>query len=244
MAEEMKATNEISLGTGRKTASIVGVLYILGTLAGVMSVALTNNYLGAPDYLMQVSANANQIILGALAVLVMGFALAMVPVYLFPIFRKQNEALALGYVVLRGGVETVTYILTAISFLLLLPVSRGYVQAGSDAAAGFKALGGILLAVTHLPITGFVFSLGALIIYYLLYRTKLIPRWISVWGFIAIALHLTTCVLIVFGLQSDASLVNTLMNMPIFFQELVMAVWLIAKGFHPDAMAALDAKQI
>ncbi len=160
--------------------------------------------------------------------------------YLFPIFKKQDEALALGYVVLRGGLETVTYIITAISFLLLLPVSRGYLQAGPEAAANFKAVGAVLQGVTHLPMTGFVFSLGALMIYTLLYRSKLVPRWISVWGFIAIALHLATCVLIVFGLQSDSSAVNTLMNMPIFFQEMVMAVWLIAKGFTPSAMAALS----
>jgi len=107
--------------SNRKTASLVGALYILGTLAGILSVAFTSSFLSAPDYLKQIPANANQIILGALSVLVMGFALALVPVYLFPIFKKQDEALALGYVVLRGGVETVTYILTAISFLLLLP---------------------------------------------------------------------------------------------------------------------------
>jgi hypothetical protein len=239
----MDGTNTRFEGTGRKTATIVGALYIIGTLAGVMSVAFTSATLSAPDYLGQIPSSANQIILGALSVLVMGFALAMVPVYLFPIFKKQNEALALGYVVLRGGVETVTYIITAISFLLLLPVSRGYVQGGPEAAANFKALGAVLQGVTHLPVTGFVFSLGALIVYYLLYRSKLIPRWISVWGFIAIALHLATCVLIVFGLQSDSSGVNTLMNMPIFFQEMVMAVWLIAKGFTPSALAALDAKE-
>ncbi len=71
-------------GTGRKTASLVGALYILGTLAGVMSVAFTSSFLSAPDYLKQIPANANQIILGALSVLVMGFALALVPVVPVP----------------------------------------------------------------------------------------------------------------------------------------------------------------
>ncbi|HEX2997646.1 MAG TPA: DUF4386 domain-containing protein, partial [Anaerolineales bacterium] len=81
-----------------------------------------------------------------------------------------------------------------------------------------------------------VFGIGALIFYCLLYKSNLIPRWISVWGLIAIALHLTTGLLIVFGLQSEFSALNSIMNFPIFLQEMVMAVWLIARGFNPSAM--------
>jgi hypothetical protein len=230
--------------SSKKTAVFVGVLFIIGTLAGVLSVVFTNSILNAQNYLIEISANENKIIIGALCVLLMGFALAMVPVFLFPILKKQNEALALGYVVFRGGVETVTYIVTAISFLLLLIVNRGYVHAGGPDASNFQALGDLLQGVIHLPMTGFVFSLGALIIYYLLYQSNLIPRWITIWGFIAIVLHLATCVLIVFGLQTDSSDVNTIMNLPIFFQEMVMAVWLIAKGFNPSAIDSLSTKEI
>jgi hypothetical protein len=86
----------------KKTARIVGVLYIIGTVAGMLSLVLTGPILGDPDYLVKVSANESQIIAGALFVLIMGFALAMVPVMMFPILKKYNEALALGYVVFRG----------------------------------------------------------------------------------------------------------------------------------------------
>src|SRR5574341_1556222 len=98
------------MNTNRKTATIVGVLYIIGTVAGILSVVFTGPILNDPDYLIKVSANENQILIGALFVLTMGFALALVPVMLFPIFKKYNEALALGYVVFRGALETVTYI--------------------------------------------------------------------------------------------------------------------------------------
>lgn len=170
--------------------------------------------------------------------LTMGFTLAMVPVVMFPIFKRYNEALALGYVVFRGGLETVTYIATVISWLLLLPLSRDYVKAGIPDASYFQTLGTLLREVAHLPMTVFVFSLGALIFYSLLYRSSLIPRWISAWGFIAILLHLATGLLIVFGLQSEFSTLNTVMNVPIFLQEMVMAVWLIVKGFNPSAIAS------
>ena len=101
--------------TYRKTAGTVGVLYIIGTVAGVLSVVFTGSILGDPNYLVKVSANANQIITGALFVLIMGLALAMVPVVIFPILKKYNEVLALGYVVFRGALETVTYIALVIT---------------------------------------------------------------------------------------------------------------------------------
>jgi hypothetical protein len=225
------------MNTHRKTAIIVGGLYIIGTVAGVLSVVFTSSILNAPDYLMQVFVNKNQIVTGSLFVLLMGFALALIPALVFPILKKYNEALALGYVVFRGGLETVTYMATVISWLLLLPLSQEYAKAGAPEASYFQTLGALLRGVADLPMTVFVFGLGALMFYYLLYQSNLIPRWISVWGFIAIALHLATGLLIIFGLQNGFSTLNSVMNLPIFLQEMVMAVWLIVKGFNPSAIA-------
>jgi len=84
-------------------------------------------------------------------------------------------------------------------------------------------------------------GLGALILYYLLYQSRLIPRWISIWGFIAILLHLATGILLVFGWAAEDSQLVPVMNLPIFFQEMVMAVWLIARGFNPTALKSLAA---
>ena len=234
------------MDTNRKTAIIVGVLFIIGTVAGILSVVFTSSILNAPDYLMKVSANENKIIIGALFVLVMGFALAMVPVMMFPIFKKHNEALALGYVVFRGALETVTYIASVICWLFLLILSQEYVKAGVPDASHFQTLGALLLKGNDSisTILVIVFSLGALMLYYLFYQSKLIPRWISGWGFIAILLHLVTGFLILFHLQSPFSTINIVMNLPIFLQEMVMAVWLIGKGFNPSAIASGSVKQI
>jgi len=168
----------------------------------------------------------------------MGFALAMVPVMMFPIFKKHNETLALGYVVFRGALETFTSIFIAISWLLLLPISQEYVKAGASNASHFQALGTLLQGAANLPIPVFVFSLGALIFYSLLYQSNLIPRWLSVWGLIAIIMHLATGFLVIFGLQTGFDTSNFIMNFPIFLQEMVMAAWLIVKGFNPAAIAA------
>ncbi len=225
----------------RKTAITVGVLFIIGTVAGILSAGFTSPVLDAPDYLMKISANQNQIVIGALFVLLMGFALAMVPVVMFPIFKKHNEALALGYVVFRGGLETVTYIATAMSWLLLIVLGREYVQAGAPATSFFQAAGTLLRRADDLPYLVFAFPLGALMFYSVLYQSKLIPRWISVWGFIAVILSLAAGLLQMFGLSSSSSSLDTMLNVPLFFQEMVMAVWLIAKGFNSPAIASAPA---
>src|SRR5665647_252669 len=184
-----------------KTAGIVGVLYIIGTIAGVLSVVLTGPVLGGPDFLVNVSAHEIQIIAGALCVLIMGLALAMVPVMMFPLLKKYNEALALGYVVFRGALETVMYIILAIIWLFLIPVSQEYVKAGTPGASYFQTLGAVLLKGHDFigPVQTIVFCLGALIFYYLLYQTNLIPRWLSGWGLIAVIPYLAAGLLVLFG---------------------------------------------
>ena len=226
------------MDTNRNYGRAVGVLYILGTVSGILSRVLTEPIRNVQDSLSGVSANENQIILGALFVLAMGLALAMVPVTAFPALRKHNQVLALGYVVFRGGLETVTYMAMAVSWLLLLPLSQVY-QAGVSDASNLRALGNSILEAQEIgSISGIVFCLGALMFYYVLYRSKLIPRWLSGWGLIAIILNLAAVLLTVFGLVGISSTASFVLQFPTFVQELVMAVWLIVKGFNPSANAS------
>jgi len=217
----------------RKTAIIVGILFIIGTVSGVLSAVFTGSIFGDPDYLIKVSANENQIIIGALCVLIMGFALAMVPVMLFPIFKKYNEALALGAVLFRGALEAVTYIAMVISWLLLIVLSQEYVKAGAPIASYFQILGTLLFEanVQINTILEIVFSLGALMIYYIFYQSKLIPRWLSVWGLIGAILYLAVPLFGMFGSELE------ILMAPLALQEMVLALWLIVKGFSSSAIA-------
>jgi hypothetical protein len=228
------------MNPNRKTAIIVGALFIIGTVGLVLSVVLVGSILDDPDYLIEFSANENRIIIGALLVLISGFALAMVPVMMFPIFKKYNEALALGSVVFRGALEAVIYIAIVISWLLLLTVSQEYVKTGAPDASHFQTLGTLLLNANDQinPILEIVFSLGALMIYYLFYQSKLIPRWLSVWGLIGAILYLAT------GLFAMFSVDFGILLAPLALQEMVLAVWLIVKGFNPSAIASESVKQI
>ena len=227
------------MNSEKKTARIVGVLFIIGTVAGILSHVITGPILNASDYLIKVSANENQIIIGSLFVLIMAFALAMVPVVMFSIFKKYNEVLAVGYVVFRGALEAVAYIACVISWLLLLTLSQEFVKAGAPFASNFQTLGTLLLEagdwINHSFLT-IVFSLGALMFYYLFYQSKLIPRWLAGWGFIGSILVLAVGVLGMFGLVLE------ILWAPLGVQEMVLAVWLIVKGFNSSAIASASAK--
>jgi hypothetical protein len=215
-------------------AVIVGVLYIMGTVAGVLSVLVTLPILGTSDYLVKIAENENQIVTGILLVLTMGFSLAMVPVMLFPVLRKHDEILALGYLVFRGSLETVTYIAMAICWSFLILVSREYAAAGVSSGPYLQTLGALFLNGNDSisTILVIVFALDAFMLYYMFYQSKLIPRWISVWGFIAIILHFSTAFLKLYHLVDPGmSAIVDIINLPIFLQEMVMAVWLIVKGF-------------
>jgi hypothetical protein len=231
------------MNADKKTPRIVGVLYIIGTVAGILSLVLTGPVRNAQDYGISIPAGETQLAVGALLVLLMGLALAMVPVFMFPILRKHNEALALGYVVFRGGLEAVTYLAIATSWLLLVPLSQIHAQAGALDASNFQALGTLLLQAKEIGfVLTIVFCLGALIFNYLLYQTELVPRWLSGWGLIAIVPYLAAGLLAMFGIINALSPIYAIMNLPLALQEMVLAVWLIVRGFNSSATVFSAAK--
>ena len=102
------------MDANRKTAIIVGVLFITATVVSSLYYVILDPILDAPDYLIKVSENANQVIIGVLLYLIDCAAVVAIPIMLFPIFKKHNESLALGYVGSRI-IESVTLIVGHIS---------------------------------------------------------------------------------------------------------------------------------
>jgi len=230
------------MNTYKNIARTMGILYILGTISGILSRVVTGPIQSAQDLLASISANGNQITLGALFVLTMGLALAMIPVMAYPVLRKHDEILALGYVVFRGALEAVFYIAIFVSWLLLLPLSQVY-QAGSPDASNLRVLANVLLEAKEIAVFGMiVFCLGGLMFYYLLFQSKLVPQWLSGWGFIALILGFAAGLLVMFGFFGPTSTISDVLQIPIGLQEMVLAVWLIVKGFNPSALASESAK--
>jgi hypothetical protein len=223
------ATGKPGMSADRKAAVWIGVLYIIGTVVLVLSLPFTGATLTAAGGAGQVAAQPNQVAIGALLVLLAGFALAMVPVVFWPVGKRYNETLAMGYVVFRGGLETILYIFTALGWLLLIALGT---QPDAAPLAGFVRTA---LAVSSDQVVAIPFALGALMFYVLLYQSRLVPRWLSVWGLVGAALYIVPSLGSMFGLSLGVLMAPTAV------QEMVMAVWLIAKGFNSPAIAAASA---
>ena len=223
------ATGKTGMNADRKVAIWVGVLYIIGTVFMVLSAIVTNAVLSGPAYLAEVAAQPNQVAIGALLLLLAGFALAMVPVVFWPVGKRYNETLAMGYVVFRGAIEGVIYIVGALCWLLLIALST---EPDAGPLASFVRS---TQTVIWDQLIAIPFVLGALMFYVLLYQSRLVPRWLSAWGLLGAALY----ILAPLGSMFELSL--GFFMAPLGLQEMVMAVWLIAKGFNPSAIAPESA---
>jgi hypothetical protein len=147
----------------------------------------------------------------------------------WPVGKRYNETLAMGYVVFRGALETVLYIVGALGWLLLIALSA------EPDAGPIAGLVRTVEAVAWDQLVAIPFAFGALMFYVLLFRSRLVPRWLSVWGLVGAALYIVPPLGNMFGLS-----LGVLMA-PLAVQEMVMAVWLIAKGFNSSAIAAESA---
>jgi hypothetical protein len=224
----------------RKTAIIVGVLLIACTGATIISITLLKPILDGPQYLAKVAENEIQVIIGAILEFIWAATAMCIAIWLYPVLREHNEALALGSVVFRA-VEGVFVFVGTLSLLSLLTLSQEFVRAGLPEASSFQSTGLTLLAVRHWTLDGIVliaFCLGALLYYWVFYQSKLVPRWLSGWGFLGAVLSLAVILYSLFNPDFVVSWVHTLLNTPIALQEMVLAIWLIVKGFNPSATLA------
>jgi hypothetical protein len=230
----------------RGNAIAVGVLFIACSATSILSAIPLGSTLDSPDYLSKLAVSGNRVVLTALIELVWAATAAGIAIGLYPILRKYNRALALGSVAGRV-VEGVLILVGTLSLLELLSVGQNSLAAGSAGPSSFQATGDALLAARDW-VHGFVgllaFLTGALMYYYVLYRSRLVPRWLSGWGLAAAVLALAATVYSGFTQDFGFSTANTVLNIPIGVQEMVLAVWLIAKGFSPSTMrsAASDSR--
>ena len=222
-------TGAPGMSADRKAAVWIGVLYMIGTVGMVLSALVTNAVLSGSAYLAQVAAEPNRVALGALLLLVAGLALAMVPVAFWPIGKRYNETLAMGYVVFRGALESVFYVVTALLWLLLIALST---EPDAAPLAGFVRTTETVIWDQLIAIP---FVLGALMFYVVLYQYRLVPRWLSTWALVGAVLYIVAPLGSMFGLSLSFFMA------PLAMQEMVMAVWLIAKGFNTTAIAADSA---
>ncbi|OGO53711.1 MAG: hypothetical protein A2V85_02465 [Chloroflexi bacterium RBG_16_72_14] len=221
-----------------RAARLTGVLFIIATVANLLGAAVRPGLTGT-DYLGTLSADPDRVASGALLLLIAAFACAGIAVTMYPVVKRSDTGLALGSVVFRT-LETVMYMVAVVCLLSLSTLGQASISAGADQIA-LGAIGGLLLSLReHAALAGvFAFCLGAFLYYTAFFRSRLIPRWLSGWGIAAIGLLAAASVLALFAGRPVTDYVP--MALPIFLQEMVLAVWLIARGFSPVRAAAPEA---
>jgi hypothetical protein len=175
-------------GNARPTARAAGVLYIIATVAIIASGPFVGST-DSLDFLTEAAAEENQVMLGTLVQLAWVLSVMFIPVALYPVLKLYSEAGALGFFSLRFT-EALLSLLYVVVQLTMLSLSLEFVGSSGDLAV-FEASGTVLLEARDWAFAmgaGLAFNLSALLLNYILYRSKLVPRWLSVWGFLGAAL--------------------------------------------------------
>ena len=228
----------MEMSSARKSAMIAGVLFILADVTAILGLILYGPILDGPNYLVSGAANSNQVILGAVMELILACSIVGISITLFPYLRKFNEGMALGYVCFRLF-EAVIIAVGIVSVLSLLTLSHAFVKAGASASSYYQTLGSILIAThnwTFLLGPNFMLGINTMMCGYLLYRSKLAPRFIAVMGLVGATLILIAALLEMFGIILQLTTWAAVLALPVFAYELTLAIWLIVKGFNISAV--------
>jgi hypothetical protein len=214
----------------KRAARIVGALFLIAMVTSLFGGIWLESMTTVPDYLSTLAAQETQVLVGVLLELVNCMAVLGIAAALFPLMRQHSGALAAGYLGTRV-VEATVLSLAAIGPVLLVTLSQEYLEAGGSDAAFFQNAGTLVMAARgYLAslLTPIFFSLAALLLYYFLYRSRLVPRFIPIWGFIGVASLFAWNMLEAFGYSISVGMVFAL---PMILNEIFLGFWLLVKGF-------------
>jgi hypothetical protein len=227
----------------RKTAVVAGAFFLLTEVAAIAGLALYDPVLHDTHYILGPGADT-QVFLGALFEIILAAAVIGTGVVLFPVLKKQNEGAALGYVCARL-LEAAVIIVGTISVLSLVKLRKAFEGAADSDTASLLTTGKTLVAIhdwTFLIGPNFILGANSLILAWLMYRAKLVPRSIAVLGLAGGALICTSATAVMFGLYEQISVTGSIAAIPVFTWEVTLAIWLITKGFKPTAPLDTDNK--
>lgn len=216
-------------------ARIVGILFIVASATAIAGGSLLLP-LSEPDYLAATAAAESQVVSGVLLELVLVMSVIGIAAMFYPVLKRQNDGLALSYLGART-IEGILLLAAAVTGLVVLSVSTEF----GIAAAGVQPLGDTLLAVrewTYLIGSLVILGVSALILNSLLYRSRLVPAWLSIWGLFGGGLIALRGLGEMYGVDISGVMQGVLAA-PIAIQEMILALWLIIKGFDTRHLPVL-----
>ena len=232
---------DVVVASQRATARLVGVLFIVATVTSIIGGSLLLP-LDDQNYLIEVAAHESQIILGVLLEFILALSVIGIAALLLPVLKPHGEGMAVGYVAVRT-VEATFILIASTTALLVLTLSQDW---GSAGGVGVEPVGSALLSAREWALfvgTLIVFGVSAVILNALLYRSRLVPVWLSLLGLVGGLLLLTSAVVEMFAYGVDAPVALQLLGAaPIALQEMILAVLLIWKGFAAPSVAVANGE--
>jgi hypothetical protein len=233
-------TGGVHVNPTRKIALIVGVLFFLTFVTSIVAVFAYGPVLTDPNYVIGAGADTG-VFVGAFLELLLIVTNMGCAIVLFPLLKKQNETIALGYVVAR--LVECTFILVGILSVLAVVTLRQHAILADSAS--LVVAGRSLIAIknwTFLLGPGSMDGIGTgLMLGWLLYRSGLVSRRVALLGVIGGPLLAISGAAVLLGVIPDGSTAQHVMTLPEILWEAFLALWLPIKGFRDVALSAEHA---
>ncbi|GIG58995.1 hypothetical protein Lfu02_33670 [Longispora fulva] len=225
----------------RRSALVVGVLFLVTEIAAIAGLVLYQPVLKDANYVLGAGADT-RVLLGALCELVLVAAVIGTAAAVYPVVRRQRPAVALGYVCVRL-LEAVIIVVGVLSVLAVVSLRRDPAGTDDDALATVAHALVALHDWTFLLGPNVALGANSLLLAYLLYRSRLVPRFIAVLGLVGGPLILASATAVMFGLYEQVSPVGSLAALPVFAWEVSLAGYLLVKGFRQAAASEPPVRQ-
>jgi hypothetical protein len=229
----------VQVNTTRRTALVAGIFYLITFVASIPAVFLLAPVLDNADYIVSAGADT-RVLWGCFLDLVNALACIGTAVALFPVVKRQNEAVALGFVTSRM-LEAAIILIGVVSLLAVVTLRQDLAGAPGTDTASLVTTGQALVAVrdwTFLLGPGLMPGINALLLGWLLYRSGLVPRVIPLMGLIGAPLLIASATATLFRGNDPVTVLAAIATVPIFLWELSLGLWLVVKGFKPSPITA------
>jgi len=210
---------------------LIGALFLVGFLVYGVGAALVTSVTGSPDFLSTLSAHQTTLVIGAFLMLLNTVVDVGKGVLFFPILENHGRRSALAYLAFIV-VQVVMLDVGVLALLLIVPLGQQATEAGQANAAWAQGLGSLLIQWNNMAysIGEATLGVGGLFLCSLLFRTRLIPRFLAVGGLVGYVCLMVGMIAELFGIH-----IGLMLSIPGGLFELALGFWLLIKGFEPEA---------
>jgi hypothetical protein len=224
------------MSSTRPTAVVTGIFFVLAAAAAIAAKLLWQPLLTDAHYIVGAGGDT-RVLLGAFVEFLTAVAVLGTAVALYPVIRRHSHGLAVGY--LAGRIlEGVTIVVGLAVVLAVVMLRREHAGAPNADDGALVAVQGSLVALhdaMFLLGPGLVIGINSLLLASVMYRSRLVPRWIASIGLVGGPLVFVSSTAVLFGLHEQVSATAGLLAFPVFLWEMSLAGYLIVKGFRPSA---------